>query len=184
MIAKYDAWICGQPELMAALHQLRGGDLACWCAPEAYDGEKLLELASWAAASNGRMAICAIVARRSSARWPTGWPALAHSGYCTTSPAWPALPLALMYTSGRSAPITCGWLAMSDLEVDETQLEMVQRHVRETEERIALQDALIRRMERNGEYVLAEIGRNLLEDLRQSLHEARDHVERLQDLQH
>ena len=27
MIAKYDAWICGQPELMAALHQLRGGDL-------------------------------------------------------------------------------------------------------------------------------------------------------------
>ena len=87
MIAKYDAWICGQPELMAALHQLRGGDLACWCAPEAYDGEKLLELASWAAASNGRMAICAIVARRSSARWPTGWPALAHSGYCTTSPA-------------------------------------------------------------------------------------------------
>jgi hypothetical protein len=73
---------------------------------------------------------------------------------------------------------------MSNLEVDETQLEMVQRHVRETEERIALQDALIRRMERNGEYVLAEIGRNLLEDLRQSLHEARDHVERLQDLQH
>ena len=54
----------------------------------------------------------------------------------------------------------------------------------QTEERIALQDALIRRMERNGEDVLAEIGRNLLEDLRQSLREARDHVERLKDLQH
>jgi hypothetical protein len=80
--------------------------------------------------------------------------------------------------------ITCGWLAMSDLEVDETRLEMAQRHVRETEKRIALQAALIRRMERNGEDVLAEIGRNLLEDLRQSLHEARDHVERLKDLQH
>ena len=89
-----------------------------------------------------------------------------------------------MYTSGRSAAHHLWLVAMSDLEVDETRLEMAQRHVRETEERIALQDALIRRMERNGEYVLAEIGRNLLEDLRQSLHEARDHVERLQDLQH
>ena len=73
MIAKYDAWICGQPELMAALHQLRGGDLACWCAPEAYDGEKLLELASWAAASNGRMAICAIVAAGAPPSLVAGW---------------------------------------------------------------------------------------------------------------
>jgi hypothetical protein len=43
---------------------------------------------------------------------------------------------------------------------------------------------LIRRLELNGEDVLAAIGRPLLEDLRQSLREARDHVERLKDLQY
>jgi hypothetical protein len=39
-------------------------------------------------------------------------------------------------------------------------------------------------MELNGEDVLAAIGRTLLETLRQSLRAARDHAERLQDLQH
>ena len=49
------------------------------------------------------------------------------------SPAWPVLPLPLMYERPERRLVTCGWLAMSDLEVDETQLEMAQRHVRETE---------------------------------------------------
>jgi hypothetical protein len=73
---------------------------------------------------------------------------------------------------------------MSDPEADETRLEMVQRHVQETGERIALQEALIRRMELNGEDMLAAIGRTLLEALRQSLREARDRAERLKELQH
>jgi len=34
VIAKYRAWIVRQPELLAALHELRGKDLVCWCAPE------------------------------------------------------------------------------------------------------------------------------------------------------
>ena len=77
----------------------------------------------------------------------------------------------------------CG-LVMSDPEADETRLEMAHRHVREAEEHIALQEALIGRMELNGEDVLAAIGRTLLGILRQSLRAAREHAERLQDLQH
>jgi hypothetical protein len=76
-----------------------------------------------------------------------------------------------------------GWV-MSDPEADETRLEMAHRHVREAEEHIARQEALIGRMELNGEDVLAAIGRTPLETLRQSLRAARDHAERLQDLQH
>jgi hypothetical protein len=45
VIAKYRAWLLGQPELMAALPELRGKDLACWCAPEPCHAEVLLELA-------------------------------------------------------------------------------------------------------------------------------------------
>jgi hypothetical protein len=46
VIAKYRAWIATQPELMAALPELRGKDLVCWCAPEPCHGDVLLELAS------------------------------------------------------------------------------------------------------------------------------------------
>jgi Domain of unknown function (DUF4326) len=31
VIAKYRAWIVRQPALMAALHEIRGKDLVCWC---------------------------------------------------------------------------------------------------------------------------------------------------------
>jgi hypothetical protein len=50
VIAKYRAWICDQPELIAALPELRGRDLACWCAtepePTPCHGDVLLELAN------------------------------------------------------------------------------------------------------------------------------------------
>jgi hypothetical protein len=51
-------------------------------------------------------------------------------------------------------------------------------HLRETEERIALQEASIRRMELNGEGMLAAIGRTLLEALGLSLRETRDRADR------
>ena len=35
VIAKYHAWIVRQPELIAALHELRGKDLMCWCGARA-----------------------------------------------------------------------------------------------------------------------------------------------------
>ena len=46
VIAKYRAWIVRQPVLMAALHELRGKNLVCWCAPESCHGEVLIELAN------------------------------------------------------------------------------------------------------------------------------------------
>jgi hypothetical protein len=45
VIARYRAWITQQPELMAALPELRGKDVVCWCAPKCCHGDVLLELA-------------------------------------------------------------------------------------------------------------------------------------------
>ena len=39
VIAQYRAWLLRRPELMAALRELRGKDLAYWCAPERCHGE-------------------------------------------------------------------------------------------------------------------------------------------------
>ena len=44
VIARYRAWLAGQPELLAALPELRGKDLVCWCAPQPCHGDVLLEL--------------------------------------------------------------------------------------------------------------------------------------------
>lgn len=46
VIAKHRAWLCDQPALMASLHELRGKDLVCWCAPAACHADTLMELAN------------------------------------------------------------------------------------------------------------------------------------------
>lgn len=46
VIAKHRAWLCDQPQLMAALPELRERDLVCWCAPAACHGDTLKELAN------------------------------------------------------------------------------------------------------------------------------------------
>jgi hypothetical protein len=46
VIEKFRAWIVQQPHLMAALPELRGKDLVCWCAPGRCHGEVLIELAA------------------------------------------------------------------------------------------------------------------------------------------
>lgn len=43
-IAKYREWLLSQPELMAALPELKGKVLGCWCAPQACHGDVLVEL--------------------------------------------------------------------------------------------------------------------------------------------
>jgi hypothetical protein len=45
VIAKYRAYILRRPELIAALLELRGKTLGCWCAPQPCHGEVLAELA-------------------------------------------------------------------------------------------------------------------------------------------
>ena len=46
VIGKYAAWLTQQPELLAALPELRGKTLGCWCAPEACHGDVLAALAN------------------------------------------------------------------------------------------------------------------------------------------
>lgn len=46
VIEKYRAWILKQPHLMAALEELRGKVLGCWCHPKRCHGEVLVELAN------------------------------------------------------------------------------------------------------------------------------------------
>lgn len=45
VIAKYEAWLREQPDLMASLHELRGKTLGCWCAPKSCHGDVLARLA-------------------------------------------------------------------------------------------------------------------------------------------
>lgn len=46
VIQMYREWIVLQPELMAALGELKGKNLVCFCAPKACHGDVLLELAN------------------------------------------------------------------------------------------------------------------------------------------
>lgn len=48
VLARYRAWLCERPELVAALPELRGRDLVCFCAPAACHGDMLLALANGA----------------------------------------------------------------------------------------------------------------------------------------
>ena len=45
-IAAYRGWVLEQPELVAALGELRGKDLVCWCKPGPCHADVLLELAN------------------------------------------------------------------------------------------------------------------------------------------
>jgi hypothetical protein len=44
-LAKYEAWILRQPQLLSSLHELRGKTLGCWCKPKACHGDVLARLA-------------------------------------------------------------------------------------------------------------------------------------------
>ena len=46
VIADYEKWLDTQPELLAALPELRGKVLACWCAPKACHADVLLRRAN------------------------------------------------------------------------------------------------------------------------------------------
>ena len=44
VVDKYREWIKTQPQLLAALPELDGKTLGCWCAPKACHGDVLAEL--------------------------------------------------------------------------------------------------------------------------------------------
>ena len=43
VVALHRRWLCDQPHLMAALSELRGRDLVCWCAPKPCHGDVLIK---------------------------------------------------------------------------------------------------------------------------------------------
>jgi hypothetical protein len=45
VIAKYRQWLVSQAALVAALPELKGKTLGCWCAPNACHGDVLAEMA-------------------------------------------------------------------------------------------------------------------------------------------
>ena len=45
VIQKYRNWLMTQPSLLAALPELKGRTLGCWCSPAACHGDVLAELA-------------------------------------------------------------------------------------------------------------------------------------------
>jgi len=45
VICMYRHWIVQQPHLLAALHELHGKRLGCWCHPQPCHGDVLAELA-------------------------------------------------------------------------------------------------------------------------------------------
>lgn len=46
VIERYERWLPEQPHLMAALDELRGKVLGCWCAPKSCHGDVLARLAN------------------------------------------------------------------------------------------------------------------------------------------
>lgn len=46
VIARFRAYLLNNPRLLADLHELRGRDLVCWCAPAACHADVLRELAN------------------------------------------------------------------------------------------------------------------------------------------
>jgi hypothetical protein len=46
VIARHEAWLRDQHNLLRALHELQGHDLICFCAPAACHGDLLLRLAN------------------------------------------------------------------------------------------------------------------------------------------
>jgi hypothetical protein len=46
VLAQYRAWVLTQPDLVAALPELRGKVLGCYCKPRACHGDVLAELAN------------------------------------------------------------------------------------------------------------------------------------------
>lgn len=47
VIARYETWLRSQPDLVErARRELRGRDVACWCAPAACHGDVLIRIAN------------------------------------------------------------------------------------------------------------------------------------------
>jgi hypothetical protein len=46
VLTRYEEWLKQQPQLMEALHELKGKTLGCWCKPSPCHGDILARLAN------------------------------------------------------------------------------------------------------------------------------------------
>lgn len=53
VVERYEQWLLAQPQMLAALGELAGQILGCWCAPHACHGDVLARLANGAAPTKG-----------------------------------------------------------------------------------------------------------------------------------
>lgn len=56
VVAKYRAHVLRRPDLLAALKELKGKALGCWCAPQACHGDVLAELSEMSADELAKLA--------------------------------------------------------------------------------------------------------------------------------
>ena len=63
----------------------------------------------------------------------------------------------------------------------ETLSELARRHVREGEERLARQAAIVARLERDNQPTAAALGRSILETIRTSLEMAKRHLRQIEE---
>jgi Domain of unknown function (DUF4326) len=63
VIQQYRNWFMTQPSLLAALPELKGRTLGCWCAPAACHGDVLAELADAGLSQRSRSATATPLAR-------------------------------------------------------------------------------------------------------------------------
>jgi hypothetical protein len=65
---------------------------------------------------------------------------------------------------------------MADLHRSDTELEMVRRHLREGEERLARQETIVAELEIEGHTEQAALGKRLLENIRRALELRKRHL--------
>jgi hypothetical protein len=90
---------------------------------------------------------------------------------------------AVSASAGERLPATPRGYSWRQVAADEP-LEVARRRVLEVERRIERQMVLVRQMERNGEVVIANIGRSLLRALQASHQAAHHYFERLKTFPH
>ena len=119
VIAKYEAWLTSQPSLMAALSELRGHDLVCWCSPDACHADVLIRLANQPDDEPDPEVVTTIYDEFESADEYEAWlDALDEGGTCAYQPdPYGGPKITNMITVRRDCPY-CGKRAEATVPVD------------------------------------------------------------------
>lgn len=108
-LAKYRAYVLGKPELMAALHELDGQILGCWCAPQKCHGDVLLALRA------EQLAVTSAAVFGFLARWWLDHPDLLYLAVCGDDAPTPKPPkLQIVKGNPHLAPMVLDRASLSE----------------------------------------------------------------------